>query len=109
MHLGLPHWQYAFTEVGLDTISQQWFRFLSPERLAIDIKSRKKQVKKTRKQKKEVKKERVGIQGIKRRRNASGFYSQLPDDGKGGKKKDKSKKHKSKSKKKASESISNEP
>ena len=37
MHLGLPCWQYAFTEVGLDPVSQQWFRFLSPERLAIDI------------------------------------------------------------------------
>eukprot|EP00698_Gefionella_okellyi_P015453 TRINITY_DN435_c0_g1_i1.p1 TRINITY_DN435_c0_g1~~TRINITY_DN435_c0_g1_i1.p1 ORF type:complete len:310 (-),score=48.11 TRINITY_DN435_c0_g1_i1:7-936(-) len=37
MHLGLPHWQYAFTDVGLDAVSQQWFRFLSPERLAIDI------------------------------------------------------------------------
>eukprot|EP00164_Ancoracysta_twista_P003485 GFYU01004649.1.p1 GENE.GFYU01004649.1~~GFYU01004649.1.p1 ORF type:complete len:352 (-),score=47.71 GFYU01004649.1:117-1172(-) len=37
MHLGLPHWQYAFTNVGLDPASKQWFRFLSPERLAIDI------------------------------------------------------------------------
>ena len=41
MHLGLPHWQYAFTDVGLDLISQQWFRFLSPERLAIDIEATK--------------------------------------------------------------------
>lgn len=37
MHLGLPSWQYAFTSVGLDPISQQWFRLLSPERLAIDL------------------------------------------------------------------------
>ena len=37
MHLGLPHWQYAFTNVGLDSLSLQWFRFLSPERLAIDL------------------------------------------------------------------------
>jgi hypothetical protein len=22
MHLGLPHWQYAFTDVGLDPVSQ---------------------------------------------------------------------------------------
>ena len=59
MHLGLPNWQYAFTEVGLDTTSQQWFRFLSPERLAIDMKSRKKQVKKTKRPKKESKKQKI--------------------------------------------------
>lgn len=56
MHLGIPNWyalvhvyiynetrltaairHYAFTNVGLDPFSYQWFRFLSPERLAIDI------------------------------------------------------------------------
>jgi tubulin polyglutamylase complex subunit 2 len=89
MHLGLPNWQYAFTEVGLDTTSQQWFRFLSPERLAIDIKSRKKQVKKTKRQKKETKKDKVLIQGLKRRKNATGFYSQIPDEKGHRKKKDK--------------------
>lgn len=41
MHLGLPNWHYAFTEVGLDPQTLQWFRFLSPERLAIDIENRK--------------------------------------------------------------------
>lgn len=41
MHLGLPHWQYAFTQVGLDPQTLQWFRFLSPERLAIDMENRK--------------------------------------------------------------------
>ena len=25
MHLGLPCWQYAYTTVGLDPVSQQWF------------------------------------------------------------------------------------
>lgn len=75
MHLGLPHWQYAFTEVGLDSSSQRWFRFLSPERLAIDIKSRKKHVKKTKK--KQSKKERIIIQPMRKRRNPSGFYSHL--------------------------------
>ena len=86
MHLGLPNWHYAFTEVGLDTTSQQWFRFLSPERLAIDMKSRKKQVKKAKRPKKEPKKNKALIQGLKRRKNATGFYSQIPDD-KGTKKK----------------------
>lgn len=43
MHLGLPHWQYAFTQVGLDAQTLQWFRFLSPERLAIDIENRRQQ------------------------------------------------------------------
>ena len=40
MHLGLPNWQYAFTQVGLDPQTLQWLRFLSPERLAIDMESR---------------------------------------------------------------------
>jgi tubulin polyglutamylase complex subunit 2 len=40
MHLGIPCWQYAFTDVGLDPICRQWFRFLSPERLAIDTDKR---------------------------------------------------------------------
>ena len=43
MHLGLPNWQYAFTQVGLDAQTLQWFRFLSPERLAIDIENRRQQ------------------------------------------------------------------
>mmetsp|Transcript_1640 Transcript_1640/g.2460 ORF Transcript_1640/g.2460 Transcript_1640/m.2460 type:complete len:296 (-) Transcript_1640:24-911(-) len=37
MHLGLPHWQYAFTKVGIDPISKVWFRFLCPDRLQIDL------------------------------------------------------------------------
>ena len=40
MHLGLPNWHYSFTQVGLDPQSLQWFRFLSPERLQIDIENR---------------------------------------------------------------------
>ena len=40
MHLGIPNWQYAFTKVGLDPQTMQWFRFLTPERLAIDIEYR---------------------------------------------------------------------
>ena len=100
MHLGLPNWQYAFTDVGLDTTSQQWFRFLSPERLAIDIKSRKKQVKKAKRQKKETKKDKGLIQGLKRRKNATGFYSQIPDEKiKKKKKEKKSKKAKTANKK----------
>lgn len=41
MHLGIPNWQYAFTKAGLDPQTLQWFRFLIPERLAIDIENRK--------------------------------------------------------------------
>jgi len=40
MHLGIPNWQYAFTKAGLDPQTLQWFRFLIPERLAIDIENR---------------------------------------------------------------------
>lgn len=34
LHLGLPSWQYAFTENGLDPVAKQWFRQLVPDRLA---------------------------------------------------------------------------
>lgn len=43
MHLGIPNWQYAFTQAGPDPQTLQWFRFLIPERLAIDIENRKNQ------------------------------------------------------------------
>ena len=35
LHLGLPRWQYAYTEVGLDPIARQWARLVAPERLAL--------------------------------------------------------------------------
>jgi tubulin polyglutamylase complex subunit 2 len=44
VHLGIPLWQYAFTNTGLDQQTLQWFRFLSPERLAIDIENRRNQL-----------------------------------------------------------------
>ena len=37
LHLGLPNWQYAFTDHGLEPAAKQWFRFLGPERLAVDL------------------------------------------------------------------------
>ncbi len=37
LHLGLPHWQMAFTPAGMPQESEQWMRFLSPQRLAIDL------------------------------------------------------------------------
>jgi hypothetical protein len=43
VHLGIPLWQYVFTNTGLDQQTLQWFRFLSPERLAIDIENRRNQ------------------------------------------------------------------
>ena len=39
MHLGLPNWQYAFTEAGLDENAKRWLRFFSSERLDIDSSS----------------------------------------------------------------------
>mmetsp|Transcript_81790 Transcript_81790/g.176803 ORF Transcript_81790/g.176803 Transcript_81790/m.176803 type:complete len:92 (+) Transcript_81790:741-1016(+) len=38
MHLGIPGWHRVFTDLGLDQVTLQWFRYLSPERLAIDFK-----------------------------------------------------------------------
>ena len=34
LHLGLPGWQYAYTEAGLDPTCRQWFRLIAPDRLA---------------------------------------------------------------------------
>ena len=36
-HLGLPNWQYACTDVGLDPAAAQWYAFFEPERLAVDL------------------------------------------------------------------------
>eukprot|EP00116_Pleurobrachia_bachei_P006948 sb/3467210/ len=36
MHLGLPQWQYAFTDIGISPMSKQWFNLYAPVRLAID-------------------------------------------------------------------------
>uniref|UniRef100_A0A2C9LK00 Knr4/Smi1-like domain-containing protein n=2 Tax=Biomphalaria glabrata TaxID=6526 RepID=A0A2C9LK00_BIOGL len=37
MHLGLPHWQLAFTDIGLPPTSLQWFNLYAPVRLEIDL------------------------------------------------------------------------
>jgi len=37
MHCGVPFWYYAYTDIGLDPITEQWLRLLVPERLGIDI------------------------------------------------------------------------
>ncbi|KAL4228178.1 Tubulin polyglutamylase complex subunit 2 [Mactra antiquata] len=36
MHLGLPMWQYAFTDIGLCQQSKQWFNLYAPLRLELD-------------------------------------------------------------------------
>jgi tubulin polyglutamylase complex subunit 2 len=33
LHLGLPRWHYAFTDVGLDPAARGWIRLLAPHRL----------------------------------------------------------------------------
>ncbi|XP_013417427.1 tubulin polyglutamylase complex subunit 2 [Lingula anatina] len=35
-HLGLPQWQYAFTDMGLPPQAKQWFNVFAPERLQLD-------------------------------------------------------------------------
>ncbi|XP_076465707.1 tubulin polyglutamylase complex subunit 2-like isoform X2 [Babylonia areolata] len=37
MHLGLPYWQYTFTDIGLPPQAKQWFHMYAPTRLEIDI------------------------------------------------------------------------
>ncbi|KAK7484590.1 hypothetical protein BaRGS_00024222 [Batillaria attramentaria] len=36
MHLGLPHWQYAFTDIGIPPQAKQWFHLYAPTRQEID-------------------------------------------------------------------------
>ena len=35
LHLGLPNWQYLYTDAGLSPSSEQWFRLYAPLRLAM--------------------------------------------------------------------------
>jgi tubulin polyglutamylase complex subunit 2 len=37
MHLGLPNWQYCFSDVGMDAVTTQWLRLLAPERCFVDM------------------------------------------------------------------------
>eukprot|EP01006_Ploeotia_vitrea_P022620 TRINITY_DN55015_c0_g1_i1.p1 TRINITY_DN55015_c0_g1~~TRINITY_DN55015_c0_g1_i1.p1 ORF type:complete len:279 (-),score=32.32 TRINITY_DN55015_c0_g1_i1:69-905(-) len=41
MHLGLPAWLCIFTPSGLPPVTAQWFRFLIPERFAIENSAKK--------------------------------------------------------------------
>lgn len=36
VHLGLPQWQYAFTDIGLSYSAKQWFNLFCPLRLDMD-------------------------------------------------------------------------
>jgi hypothetical protein len=36
LHFGIPNWQYVFSDVGLDPVSQQWLWVLSPARMQLD-------------------------------------------------------------------------
>ena len=76
MHLGIPNWQYAFTKAGLDPQTLQWFRFLIPERLSIDIENRRTQELLAKKKHANIKpnsqykfaNDKIKIEGLKRRR-----------------------------------------
>ncbi|XP_072037495.1 tubulin polyglutamylase complex subunit 2-like [Amphiura filiformis] len=35
MHLGLPQWQYVFTDIGLTPQAKQWFNMYAPERALV--------------------------------------------------------------------------
>lgn len=39
MHMGLPQWQYALTDIGLCQQAQQWFNMYAPTRLELDQES----------------------------------------------------------------------
>jgi hypothetical protein len=92
MHLGIPGWQYAFTKVGLDPQTLQWFRFLTPERLAIDIENRKNQEylnKKNQGQNVQLTKnqssfkfgnDKIKIEGLKRKRRRMKLKAKGPNE-----------------------------
>ena len=35
LHLGLPRWQYAYSDAGLDPTCRQWLRLMAPDRLVV--------------------------------------------------------------------------
>ncbi|CAH1797723.1 unnamed protein product [Owenia fusiformis] len=35
-HVGLPQWQYAFTDIGLSPFAEQWFNVYAPLRMGLD-------------------------------------------------------------------------
>ena len=37
MYFGIPRWQHTFAEKGLDLVTKQWLRWLSPDRLAASL------------------------------------------------------------------------
>ena len=76
MHLGIPNWQYAFTKAGLDPQTLHWFRFLIPERLAIDIENRRTQEQLSKKRSGGIKpnsqfkfaNDKIKVEGLKRKK-----------------------------------------
>ncbi|PIK41721.1 putative tubulin polyglutamylase complex subunit 2-like [Apostichopus japonicus] len=44
VHLGLPEWQYIFTDIGLSPQVQTWFHMFAPMRLVIDAEDKAKSV-----------------------------------------------------------------
>ena len=38
VHMGVPRWQYAYTDIGLDPVTTFWLGFMNPHRLEIDMK-----------------------------------------------------------------------
>ncbi|XP_014771609.1 tubulin polyglutamylase complex subunit 2 [Octopus bimaculoides] len=37
LHLGLPQWQYIFTDIGLSMQAKQWFNIYAPSRIQTDV------------------------------------------------------------------------
>ncbi len=68
MHLGLPHWQYVFTNVGMDPQSLQWFRYMLPDRLTIDLENRTKKLSEDEGARKKAAKDETNVKGIKRKK-----------------------------------------
>lgn len=91
MHLGIPNWQYAFTKAGLDPQTLQWFRFLIPERLAIDIENRRNQEYLNRKRngnktltnpnQYKFPNDKIKIEGLKRKRRRMKLKAKPGNDG----------------------------
>jgi len=75
MHLGIPGWHRVFTDLGLDPITLQWFRYLSPERLKIDFNKIQPEVK-IKKKKKSKKNNRKDLEV----NNSHLFYKDFEED-----------------------------
>eukprot|EP00762_Andalucia_godoyi_P000047 ANDGO_02300.mRNA.2 hypothetical protein GUITHDRAFT_142064 len=94
MHLGIPNWQYIFTDCGLDSVTQQWMRLFSPQRLQYNL------------ERIQMQREGGNVSGLMSPPKSDGFLKSLLKTTRTSPKSKKSSKKKSQSKKKTGKKSS---